>query len=392
MKDFENGTYMINSPGNAGQVCTSAGAGRGVWQNLNLPTNLWTANANGIDFEGGNVGIGTSIPSEQLEICNGGLSVRGRNSHQSLNGFQNLIELQDPDNAAIVYRPDQNRELMFGFHSDNHFYWGSKNSDGTGKYAMNLSKDGWLATNVTGSNAPIQAFTVDAETFGSYENAVNSYFFKATDGGNPNNTFIIRGDGNVGIGTDQPQAKLDVNGNSIFRDYTSYYKDMFLIGEDAVNSSRDINFQYANAGKAMIRSHRGGSWDTYLQFWTSLDSNIPQLQMQIDANGNVGIGTGTKTLNEKLEVDGTVLCKRVNVTLTGWPDYVFVPDYPLMPISELGTFIRTNKHLPGIASEKEVLEKGLDLGDSNAALLQKIEELSLYIIQLNKRIEILEKK
>jgi hypothetical protein len=48
----------------------------------------------------------------------------------------------------------------------------------------------------------------------------------------------------------------------------------------------------------MIRSHRGGSWDTYLQFWTSLDSNIPQMRMQIDGNGNVGIGTGTKALNE----------------------------------------------------------------------------------------------
>jgi hypothetical protein len=86
-----------------------------------------------------------------------------------------------------------------------------------------------------------------------------------------------------------------------------------------------------------------------------------------------------------------VLCKRVKVTLSGWPDYVFVPEYPLMPITALDTFIRTNKHLPGIATEKEISEKGLDLGDSNVALLQKIEELSLYIIQLNKRIEVLEK-
>jgi hypothetical protein len=68
MKDFENGVYMINSAGTAGQVCTSAGAGRGVWQNLNLPTNLWTANANGIDFEGGNVGIGTNQPNEKLQV------------------------------------------------------------------------------------------------------------------------------------------------------------------------------------------------------------------------------------------------------------------------------------------------------------------------------------
>ncbi len=63
-----------------------------------------------------------------------------------------------------------------------------------------------------------------------------------------------------------------------------------------------------------------------------------------------------------------------------------------MPIAELKNFIQTNKHLPGIATEKEILESGLDLGDSNAVLLQKIEELTLYIIQLNEEVEKLKNK
>jgi hypothetical protein len=96
-------------------------------------------------------------------------------------------------------------------------------------------------------------------------------------------------------------------------------------------------------------------------------------------------------LNEALEVNGTIRCKKVLVTPNGWSDFVFATDYQLMPLAELHTYVLTNKHLPGIAPEKEILENGLDVGASDAALLQKIEELTLYIIQLNKRIEDLEK-
>ncbi|CAL1519022.1 hypothetical protein [Chitinophaga sp. MM2321] len=72
------------------------------------------------------------------------------------------------------------------------------------------------------------------------------------------------------------------------------------------------------------------------------------------------------------------------MTQTGWPDYVFHPDYELPSLQYVERFIREHRHLPGVASEKEILKDGLDLGEMNKTLLQKIEELTLYVIDLKK--------
>lgn len=107
----------------------------------------------------------------------------------------------------------------------------------------------------------------------------------------------------------------------------------------------------------------------------------------IDAAGNVGIGT----LNPqaKLAVKGDVFAQKVKVTLSGWSDFVFDPSYKLPSLYEMEKFIRTNRHLPGIPTEAEVKEKGIDVGEMNKLLLQKIEEQMLYIIELRKEVDAL---
>jgi uncharacterized small protein (DUF1192 family) len=80
---------------------------------------------------------------------------------------------------------------------------------------------------------------------------------------------------------------------------------------------------------------------------------------------------------------------KVNVTLTDWPDYVFENDYQLLSLTELEKFIQTNKHLPGVPSASEVEINGADVGNTQAVLLKKVEELTLYIINLRKEIETL---
>lgn len=112
-------------------------------------------------------------------------------------------------------------------------------------------------------------------------------------------------------------------------------------------------------------------------------------RVTIRQNGFVGIGTGNP--QSLLAVNGKITAKEVEVTLSGWSDFVFNSDYKLRPLCEVEQFIKTNKHLPDVPSEKEVLENGVNLGDMSAVLLQKIEELTLYIIELNKRIAELEK-
>ena len=110
-------------------------------------------------------------------------------------------------------------------------------------------------------------------------------------------------------------------------------------------------------------------------------------------NGDVFIGITdfTKAAGYKLRVNGKIIGEEVRVQLNGaWPDYVFAKNYKLPSIPEMEKFISINNHLPGIQPAAEVEKNGLDLGNMNKQLLEKIEELSLYIIQLNKRIEKLE--
>ena len=101
------------------------------------------------------------------------------------------------------------------------------------------------------------------------------------------------------------------------------------------------------------------------------------------ATGNVGVGTLNPT--EKLSVNGTIKAKKVVVSTSGWSDMVFQKGYTLMPLREVEQSIQQHKHLPGIPSEQEVLENGVDVGDLQAKLLQKIEELTLYMIEQDKQ-------
>jgi hypothetical protein len=101
-------------------------------------------------------------------------------------------------------------------------------------------------------------------------------------------------------------------------------------------------------------------------------------------SGKVGIGTTAVASGVKLQVGGKVKCQEVEVAVTPWPDHVFQSNYNLMSLNEVEAFINTNKHLPGVPSEKEVAENGVNVGKMNATLLQKVEELTLYMINLQK--------
>lgn len=107
----------------------------------------------------------------------------------------------------------------------------------------------------------------------------------------------------------------------------------------------------------------------------------------LQANGgNVAIGTSSLDPNYKLSVNGKIRATEIKVE-TGWADFVFEPKYKLRPLSEVERFIKENKHLPDIPSAKEVEKDGVSVGEMEAKLLQKIEELTLYLIEQNKVIE-----
>ena len=97
----------------------------------------------------------------------------------------------------------------------------------------------------------------------------------------------------------------------------------------------------------------------------------------------------------KMAVGGGIITEKVRVATNGttfWADFVFEPSYELRPILELARYIKLHKHLPDIPSTAEVTKNGIDLAETQALLLQKVEELTLYVIEQNKKIGELEKK
>lgn len=111
--------------------------------------------------------------------------------------------------------------------------------------------------------------------------------------------------------------------------------------------------------------------------------------MRIAANGNVTIGTTLTPIDYKLAVGGKIIAEELKVKLqsAGWPDYVFKNDYKLHSIEEVEKQIKNHGHLADIPSAEQVEKDGIEVGEMNRLLLQKIEELTLYLIQQHKEIE-----
>lgn len=148
--------------------------------------------------------------------------------------------------------------------------------------------------------------------------------------------------------------------------------------------------------KASITMQSGGD----SRFWINEGDNVLKIGatgggtppalgvINITNNGKVGIGTTTP--QSEFSVKGTITAQRVKVTQTGWADYVFSKDYPLTPLTTVEKYLTTHQHLEGIPSAAEVAKDGIDVGEMNKKLLEKVEELTLYLIEQNKKIAALE--
>lgn len=199
-----------------------------------------------------------------------------------------------------------------------------------------------------------------------------------------NGKYIFRGrdmvvlDGKTGIGTAYPTHKLDVVGNMAI-----YNNDLYL------RTGIDINhgLGWYGPGKPFAGTTPDGpvvyGWSGGVLGTTN---GGQQTVLSWNSNGEVAIAT-TKTNGYKLSVGGKMRAEEIEVSLAStWPDYVFKEDYELKPLTEVEKYIKENAHLPNVPSDKEVSEKGINLGEMDAILLRKIEELTLYVIELEKKI------
>ncbi len=387
--------YRKDISGNANDVLT----GNGSFANISTLTGWFTYS--GITTTTNKVGIGVSSPLQALEV----------NGNAIFNGSVNATQF----NVGDVTSQGKNLRI-----------------------ASDISLDAYDIA--TGMRNEIKVFSQHL-----YLNSQHGYNFNT----------IINGDnlGNVGIGNNSPTEKLDVLGNlkisgsfklgDVITDYspaTSTSPAILRSGiatgtggprplPPCVNPTiplvNQINGMYHSWGYSafggtpndMMMGFDGanGIIDVYgsstllgtpkllLNYYCGKDVHICTgasggnvVMANSGASSVVGIGTNCIPSGFKFAVNGKMICEGVRVNLTDgtgcWPDFVFKKDYRLRSLREVELFILTYNHLPDIPSENDVKEKGIDLEQNDKMFLQKIEEFTLYLIEQNKKIELLEKE
>ncbi len=208
-------------------------------------------------------------------------------------------------------------------------------------------------------------------------------FFRKTVN-NPSNDWskvVLERDGKVGLGTSTPRVKIEVNGKAIIQntlltnDYTNvgqHNAQLRILNGLGQYGTKALEIALLDNGTGVIQAN---------------ESNVGYNTLLLNpVSGNVGIGT-TDPKGYKLAVAGSMIAESVKVKLNGaWPDFVFAKSYKLPTLQETEKHIREKGHLPGIPSAAEVKASGVNLGEMNAKLLQKIEELTLHLIEKDKQI------
>lgn len=192
----------------------------------------------------------------------------------------------------------------------------------------------------------------------------------------PDSHAFFLNDGNLGIGrSPASNVKLDLLTSSGITAGIRYLR----------TDAKDARIMVGDPTRAWSMAV---GWATGGDF-SIIEEGVSGNRLYIKQGGDVGLGTSNPQARLDVQgdarVNGTVTAREVRVTALGWPDYVFADDYPLAPLAEVEAAIARNGHLPGIPSAAEAESAGVDVGAMQTKLLEKVEELTLYVIDLEKK-------
>jgi hypothetical protein len=399
-----------------------------------LPSDLILQN------DGGNVGIGVASPDERLTLT----------SNIKLNGSAGLIKFETAVGGtgtpftSLRYAPGlqflrEGTTTQLGkieyvdtasFTNFMRIRMGSNVENGitlnTSNYTGMGTNDPLARLHVRGE-AGADEIAINSGTFSTGETAAIQFYSSiiagsagtkkvfmllddndlkiGTNSGNNTGKFIIRNNGadrvyvddngNVGIGVPAPTFKLSVAGNASI---TNPNQNALSLtgGLTVIKSGEAIKIDGISPA---INFYEAGNFKSFISHSTSgLYFGVNNGNIRLDVtNGHVAIGninlTGVNADAYKLAVSGKVICEEVRVKLasSGWPDYVFANNYQLPPLTEVEKFIDQHKHLPNVPSAEEVEKDGIAVGDMQKRMMEKIEELTLYVIELQKQVNLLKK-
>lgn len=208
------------------------------------------------------------------------------------------------------------------------------------------------------------------------------------------NSFVLGANANVGIGTTAPKNKLEItqgtNGNSGLR------LTNLPIGTAVSRASSDKFLTVNENGDVVLRRVDLSLLSVAVGIGGRLGAGPWTMEGDAISSGKSPVVIGDSALNVpdgyKLYVADGILTERVKVAVKNsdeWADYVFAKDYKLRSLDEVKRFIQTNKHLPGVPSADDIAKEGIDVGKMHAKLLEKIEELTLYMIELKQENRVL---
>lgn len=374
--DMKLGTYSNNLTGN-------------LVFNTRAVDRMW------ID-ENGLVGIGTATPSAAFTI----------------NGTNPSLQMRTGDiNKGFLQVVNNNLHL------------GTNSTNTTGKLLfqtkaisrMMIDENGMVGI---GTNAPTSSLTLNGtdpifqlrndEMDKGFIQLVDNDMKTGTNLSNPSGRFIVRtnggdrlfvsGNGNVGIGAASNFYKLDVSGDS--RVTGNHYVEGLVKSESMeINSNAPFleihttsngtfgKIEIDNSNNVVLgKSFFGGA----LVLDGAIGSSTKRFY--VSKANQFNIGTGINASGYTLSVEGKVIATDFTTSaIVNWPDYVFADEYKLKPLADVRKFISENKHLPGIPAAAEIEKNGIQLGDMSKRLMEKVEELTLYIINMQEQIDNLKK-